>query len=108
MGVENLRIAAPAQDVPISGAQFTVLLLDEVIDGWARDIDVRETQKGIVIGAGGSMLKRVGSVAREEMERFFGRKIYLDLRVKVRAAWKEKPGFLDALDWRTMAGKDES
>ena len=68
----------------------------------------KDGQKGIVIGAGGSMLKRVGSVAREEMERFFGRKIYLDLRVKVRAAWKEKPGFLDALDWRTMAGKDES
>jgi hypothetical protein len=51
VGVENLRMVAPAQDVPISGAQYTVLLMDAVIDGWARDIDVRETQNGIVIGA---------------------------------------------------------
>jgi GTP-binding protein Era len=67
----------------------------------------REGQKGIVIGAGGAMLKRVGTLAREEMERFFGKKIFLDLHVKVQADWREKPAFLDALDWRTMAGKDE-
>jgi GTPase len=67
----------------------------------------RDGQKGIVIGAGGAMLKRVGTLAREEMERFFGKKIFLDLHVKVQAAWREKPAFLDALDWRTMAGKDE-
>ena len=51
VGVESLRVVAPAQDVPISGAQYTVLLMDALIDGWARDIDVRETQNGIVIGA---------------------------------------------------------
>jgi len=68
----------------------------------------RDGQKGIVIGAGGAMLKRVGTLAREEMERFFGKKIFLDLHVKVQAEWREKPAFLDALDWRTMAGKDES
>jgi GTP-binding protein Era len=67
----------------------------------------RDGQKGIVIGAGGAMLKRIGTLAREEMERFFGKKIFLDLHVKVQAAWREKPAFLDALDWRTMAGKDE-
>ena len=67
----------------------------------------RDGQKGIVIGAGGAMLKRVGTLAREEMERFFRKKIFLDLHVKVQAAWREKPAFLDALDWRTMAGKDE-
>jgi GTP-binding protein Era len=67
----------------------------------------REGQKGIIIGAGGAMLKRVGTLARQEMERFFAKKIYLDLHVKVQADWREKPAFLDALDWRTMAGKDE-
>ena len=67
----------------------------------------RDGQKGIVIGAGGAMLKRVGTLAREEMERFFGKKIFLDLHVKVQAEWREKPAFLDALDWRTIAGKDE-
>jgi hypothetical protein len=51
VGVESLRMVAPAQDVPISGQQYTVLLMDAVIDGWARDIDVRETQNGVVIGA---------------------------------------------------------
>jgi len=67
----------------------------------------KEGQKGIVIGAGGAKLKRVGTLAREEMERFFTKKIFLDLRVKVQPEWREKPAFLDALDWRTMAGKDE-
>jgi len=67
----------------------------------------KEGQKGIIIGAGGVKLKRVGTLAREEMERFFAKKIFLDLRVKVQPAWREKPAFLDALDWRTMAGKDE-
>ncbi|MBZ5591192.1 MAG: GTPase Era [Acidobacteriia bacterium] len=64
-------------------------------------------QKGILIGASGAQLKRIGTLAREEMERFFGRKIYLDLHVKVQPGWRGMPAFLDALDWRTMAGKDE-
>lgn len=64
-------------------------------------------QKGIIIGAGASMLKHIGMLAREEMERFFGRKIHLDLHVKVQPGWREKPAFLNALDWRTMAGTDE-
>jgi GTP-binding protein Era len=68
----------------------------------------REGQKGIVIGAKGAMLKQAGTMAREELERFFGRRVFLDLRVKVEAAWREKPAFLDALDWRTMASKDET
>jgi GTP-binding protein Era len=68
----------------------------------------RDGQKGILIGNQGSMLKRIGTLAREEMERLFGRKIYLDLHVRVQPKWREKPAFLEALDWRTMAGKDES
>ena len=67
----------------------------------------KEGQKGIIIGAGGTMLKRIGTLARQEMERFFTKKIFLDLHVKVQREWRETPAFLDALDWRTMAGKDE-
>jgi GTP-binding protein Era len=67
----------------------------------------KEGQKGIIIGAGGAKLKQIGTLAREQMERFFGKKIFLDLHVKVHKEWREKPAFLDALDWRTMAGKDE-
>lgn len=67
----------------------------------------KEGQKGILIGAGGVKLKHIGTLARKEMERFFTKKIFLDLHVKVQPEWREKPAFLDALDWRTMAGKDD-
>ena len=64
-------------------------------------------QKAIIIGAGGGKLKRIGVQSREEMERFFGKKIFLSLHAKVRPDWRQQPSFLDALDWRTMAGTDE-
>jgi GTPase len=67
----------------------------------------REGQKAIVIGAGAAMLKKIGTLARQEMERLFGVKIYLDLHVRVQPGWREKPAFLNTLDWRTMAGEDE-
>lgn len=66
----------------------------------------REGQKGILIGAQGAMIKRVGTHARHEMQRLFGTKIFLDLRVKVQSKWRDKAAFLDSLDWRTMAGKE--
>ena len=67
----------------------------------------RDGQKAIVIGTKGAMLKKIGTLAREEMERIFGVKIYLDLHVRVQAGWREKSAFLNALDWRTMTGDDE-
>ena len=68
----------------------------------------REGQKGIVIGERGSMLKRVGTRARVEMEAMFGRKVFLELHVKVRPRWRENPQFLNELDWRrTMGGGGE-
>lgn len=67
----------------------------------------RPGQKGIVIGIKGAMLKRIGTLARAEMERLFGVKVYLDLHVRVQPGWREKPAFLNALDWRTMTGNDD-
>jgi GTP-binding protein Era len=67
----------------------------------------REGQKGIIIGTKGSMLKRIGTLARQDMERLFGVSIYLDLHVRVQPGWREKAAFLNALDWRTMAGDDD-
>jgi len=64
----------------------------------------REGQKGIVIGSRGSMLKKVGTMAREEAERILGRKIFLELFVKVRPNWREDPMFLAEIDPRSMAG----
>ena len=67
----------------------------------------REGQKGIIIGAQGTLLKRIGTHAREAMEVFFGRKIFLELYVKVRPKWRESQEFLDQMDWRSMIGKSE-
>ncbi len=48
----------------------------------------RDTQKGIIIGHKGAALKRVGSEARKDLEKFFGKKIFLDLHVKVNKNWR--------------------
>jgi GTP-binding protein Era len=55
----------------------------------------RDSQKGILIGRGGAMLKAIGSAARREIEAFLGTKIYLGLFVKVREGWREDPAMLD-------------
>jgi GTP-binding protein Era len=49
----------------------------------------RESQKPIVIGKGGDMIKRIGTAAREELERFFGTRVFLDLHVRVKSLWRE-------------------
>ena len=49
----------------------------------------RESHKPIVIGKGGEMIKRIGTAAREELERFFGVPVFLDLHVRVNAEWRE-------------------
>src|SRR5215471_19190752 len=56
-----------------------------------------ESQKPIVIGRAGSMIKRIGTEAREDIERFFQCKVFLDLRVKVRANWRDDERTLDRL-----------
>jgi GTPase len=50
----------------------------------------RDSQKGIVIGKGGSSLKKVGTEARQDMERFFGKKIFLETHVKVSENWRKQ------------------
>jgi GTP-binding protein Era len=62
----------------------------------------REGQKGIIIGSAGSRLKQAGSAARLEMEALFGRKVFLELFVKVQPNWRESPRFLKELDWHTL------
>jgi GTP-binding protein Era len=49
----------------------------------------RESQKGIVIGEGGTMMKKIGSAARKEIEAMSGRKVFLELRVKVAKNWRD-------------------
>lgn len=61
----------------------------------------RESQKPIVIGRGGTMIKQIGMAARQALERFFGTRVFLDLRVKVRSGWREDERALDDLGLRT-------
>jgi GTP-binding protein Era len=56
-----------------------------------------ESQKGIVIGAGGRVVKAVGTAARRELERRMGRKVHLDLSVRVRKGWRGDDRLLDRL-----------
>lgn len=55
---------------------------------------IRESQKGIIIGKGGAMIKKVGTEARADAEEFFNKKIFLELFVKVVKDWRDKDRFL--------------
>ncbi len=64
----------------------------------------RVSQKGIVIGSGGRMLKSIGTLARQHIEEMSGRSIFLDLHVKVMARWRDDPRALAQLGY--PASKD--
>jgi len=66
---------------------------------WATIFVERETQKPIVIGKRGDMIKRIGTEARLELEAILGAKVFLDLHVAVHPGWREDPRFLGELDW---------
>ncbi len=57
----------------------------------------RETQKPILVGRAGSMIKAIGTAARKELEKFFDARVFLDLHVKVREGWREDERMLDSL-----------
>lgn len=54
----------------------------------------RETQKGIILGEGGSMIKQLGTLARKDIEEFLGSKVFLELFVKVRPKWRDNELYL--------------
>jgi GTP-binding protein Era len=70
---------------------------DGLLEISARIYVERESQKGIVIGRGGETLKAAGSEAREEIELLFGRRVFLDLRVKVEKDWQRRHQSLQRL-----------
>jgi GTPase len=65
----------------------------------------RESQKGIVIGEGGLMLKEIGSKARVEIEKMGGRKVFLEIRVKTLKDWRDNPTALSQLGYRVKHKK---
>ena len=83
-----------------------------VVDEWTRRSDTlryiraivyveRESQKEIVIGRGGSMIKRIGQAARPEIEELVGMQVYLELRVKVWEKWRKRASQLRKLGYAT-------
>lgn len=59
----------------------------------------RESQKGILIGQGGKMLKEIGTAARQELEKLLGAKIFLQLWVKVKKGWSKDDAFLSEMGY---------
>jgi GTP-binding protein Era len=60
----------------------------------------RTGQKGILVGKGGQMLKKIGTSARLQIERMMGTKVFLELYVKAEAGWRDSRRFVEELDWR--------
>ena len=78
------RFEEPTGDPPLLKLYCTI-----VVD--------RESQKPIVVGKGGEMVKRIGTAAREDLERFFETRVFLDLHVRVKSEWREDDGVLATL-----------
>lgn len=78
------RFEEPVGDPPLLRLYCTI-----VVD--------RESQKPIVVGKGGEMIKRIGIAAREELEKFFEARVFLDLHVRVKSEWREDDGVLSEL-----------
>jgi GTP-binding protein Era len=88
----------------------TAVLVDRFEEGeaitrlFATIVVERETQKPIVIGAGGARLKEIGSEARLELERLFPPKVFLELYVKVEPHWRDNRAMIAELDYRSEGG----
>ena len=78
-----------------------------IVESWEETPDItrieasilveRDSQKAILVGKGGSMMKKIGTAAREDAEKFLGTKVYLGLHVKVRGDWRDNRRILNDL-----------
>ncbi len=99
-------ILATDQEVP----HCTAVLIDqwEETEGLLRIsatiLVERDGQKRILIGAGGQKVKEIGTAARLQLDAQLDRKTFLELFVKVRAKWRDKPAFVRELDFRRQVG----
>ncbi len=83
------RYEEPVEDAPRGLVRIHATILVE-----------RDGQKGILIGAQGQQLKRIGQAAREELEELLEHKVFLELFVKVQSDWREHGGVERLIDWR--------
>lgn len=88
-------------ELPFSTAvavdQFDESSRDQLLRIYCTIFVEQESQKPIVIGRGGAMIKQIGSEARQDLERFFDTRVFLDLRVKVNPDWRNDERTLDEL-----------
>lgn len=104
MAAETIReqvLLSTSEEVPYATA-VTVEQFEE-LEGLARIAATiyceRDGQKAILIGKRGSMLKKIGSAARLQIERMLGKRVFLELFVKVHPNWRESQHFIEELDW---------
>ncbi|OPZ61672.1 MAG: GTPase Era [Firmicutes bacterium ADurb.Bin506] len=102
--VREKLIEATRDEVPHSLAVVVESMREredrEIVDIDASIIVERDSQKGIVIGAGGRVLRDVGTSAREEIQRLLGSQVNLQLWVKVRPRWRDDDSMLNRLGYR--------
>ena len=73
---------------------------DEVVEVEATIYCEKNSHKGIIIGKGGSMLKKVSTLTRQDMERFMGTKVYLQTWVKVKENWRDNPAAIQNFGYK--------
>lgn len=97
--VREKLLMVTRDEIPYETAVYTERFLDEaeLLRIHCTILVERESQKAIVIGRGGQQLKEIGTMARQELEALFGKKVYLELFVKVRRHWREDAHLLDEL-----------
>lgn len=90
------------QEIPHSTAVVVESIKDEqsLLRIRATIIVERDGQKGIVIGKGGEMLKKIGTLARKDIENMMGNKVFLELWVKVVPHWRDKANLLNSYGYR--------
>lgn len=102
--VREKLIQATRDEVPHSLAVVVESMRErddrEIVDIDATILVERDSQKGIVIGAGGRVLREVGTLAREEIQRLLGSQVNLQLWVKVKPRWRDDDSMLNRLGYR--------
>jgi GTPase len=107
------------QELPFTSAVLVEAVEEEetakgpLLRIFAQIVVEEESQKAIVVGKGGRMIRDIGTAARARIEALLGARLYLDLRVKARPGWRDNHGFLAAMEplevsWEAPAGDDEA
>ncbi len=90
------------QEIPYGIAVRVLRFIEDdgpVVKVYAEILVNKDNHKGIVVGKGADMVRRIGSQARQELEKILGRKVFLDLHVAVKKDWVKNPGIMKELGY---------